>query len=246
MAYFQPVQALRFIPESYLPNAPYIPFHFVAQPISLDATNFEYELDEIGQSSIIRLEMDDATLIPFVDLSKYDSETKDWFWYDIDDKFPYRYLKSTNRLENVYPSPYSDLIPTGVFQFDKDNSQVRRDAVSSNGTIVTFFKYSPLILTVNNEAYTDLSDYSTFKPSNRLNKANSTIPEFYYDFNSRIYTNRNLAGVDPTQVKIHFFKISDNSLQVKCRMSSNLGTETYYSPKVNHYIVKLKGQSLRV
>ncbi len=246
MAYFGPIQTLRFIPESYLPTAPYIPSQFSAEPVSLDATNFEYELDELGQTSIIRLETDGNILIPFVDLNKYDAETKDWFWYDLTENFPYRYLKATNKLENMYPSNYSGLTPTGVFYFDKDNIQLRRDAIASTGETVEFYKYSPLLLTVNNEAFTDLSDYSNFKPSDRLNKVDVIVPEFYYDFDSRIYTNRNLAGIAPTNVKIHFFKISDNKVQVKCRLSTNLGTETYYTPRVNSFILKLKGQSLRV
>lgn len=246
MASFLSSQTLRFIPESYLPTAPYIPSHFIAQPVVLDAANFEYEIDERGQASIIRLMMDDNIVVPFVDLTKYDSETKDWFWYDIENKFPYRYNKSTNTLDSIYPSEYSSLVPTGVFYFNKESDQLRREAVSSTGVSVLFYKYSPLLLTENNEAYNDLSDYSTFKSSDRLNKTNSTVPEYYYDFDSRIYTNRNLAGIDPAQVKIHFFKISDNSLQVKCRMSTNQGIETYYTPKVDHFIIKLKGQSLRI
>ena len=246
MALFKPLEVLRFTPESYLPSSPYIPSHFIPQIKSLDAKNFEYEIDELGQRSIIKLEMDNNILVPFVDLNRYDSETKDWFWYDTVDNFPYRYLKATNKLVNMYPSKYSDLTPTGIFFFDKDIKIIYRLAVTPNGETVTFYKYSPLILTVNNEAYNDLTDYSNFKPSDRLNKVNNTIHEFYYDFAARIYTNMNLAGIEPSNVKIHFFRVSDNKVQVKCRMSANLGAETYYTPRVNNFILKLKGQSLRV
>lgn len=244
MAYFEPVEVLRFIPESYLPSVPYIPLHFVAQRRTLDATNFQYEIDSNGETSIIRLNTNGETLIPFVDLSKYDSETKDFFWYNPENDFPFRFLKSYNTLENLYPSTYSGLVLSSDVTFNKDTIRLEAEFTHSNGT-VTFYKYSPLILTVNNQAYDDLSDYANFKSTDRLNKVDDTIPEFYYDFDSRIYTNQNFAGINPEQVRIHFFQVSDNSVTVKCRMSTNSGTDSYYTPRVNSYIVKLKGQSLR-
>ena len=245
MAIFQPVKSYRFIPESYLPNVPYIPVHFSSQIQTYNASDFELELDSEGQTSILRLFMDDEVIVPYINLEKYDAETKDFFWYNPEDNFPYRFLKRNNTLENIYPTEYSGLAYQGITIFNSDRLRLEGNFTYDEDKTATFYKYSPLILTVNNRAYNDLSDYSNFRASDRLNKLNDTIPEFYYDFESRIYTNQNLAGIDPSQIKIHIFKVTDNKVKVKCRMSANSGVDTFYTPRVNHYIVKLKGQSLR-
>lgn len=248
MSFFKSTTELRFYPESYLPNAPYIPLHFQFQQVTYDATLVQYELDKNGQTSIIHLSNKDEIIIPFVDINRYDSETKDWFWYDPDTNFPFRFNKYDNTLVSIYPTDYSTLTLTLVapLSFNASTSRLEATFVYSDDKYHTFYKYSPLILTVAERAYLDLSDYSSFKPTDRLNRVNVTNQEFYYDFDSRIFTNQNLAGIDPARVKIHLFKISDNSVQIKCRMSSNAGSETYFTPKVNNYIAKLKGQSLRV
>jgi hypothetical protein len=245
MATFYPVKSYQFIPESYLPNVPYIPIHFMPQQQVLNATNFEYEIDTIGQTSIIRLVNSNEIILPFIDLAKYDPETKDFFWYDPDDNFPYRFHKSNKSLETIYPSPYSGLVLNDLIEFNKDTKRIEADFIDYDGSLPTFYKYSPLIVTVNNRAFNDLSDYSTFQSTNRLNRIDSLTPEFYYDFESRIYTNQNLAGLDPEQVKIYFYRISDNNVIVKCRLSANTGKEAFYTPRVNSFIVKIKGQSLR-
>jgi hypothetical protein len=245
MPYFSPIETLTFTPESYLPTAPYIPAHFLPQQKVISAESLRLELDELGQSSIINLMMDDTMLIPYVDLSKYDSETKDWFWYEASTNLPYRFNRSTNTLSNLYPSNYSGLTLYSNIVFDVDNTRLSATFKDANDNYVDFYKYSPLLLVVENAAYNDLSDYSLFLVSDRLNKKDTTLREYYYDFNSRIFTNFNLAGVSPSQIKLYYYTICDNKVQVKCRMSANAGSETFYTPRVNNYIVKLKGQSLR-
>jgi len=235
---------LGFIPESYLPTAPYIPAHCIPYRTSVDAANLEYELDELGQSSILRLMLLDKFIIPFIDLSNYDTETKSWLWFETASNFPYRYNKKDNTLTCLYLNTIIRISSISPIYFDRDSTQLKRDVIISDNETLTFNIYSPLILTINNEYINDISDYSTFKNNPKLDKVSSTVPEFYYDFNSRIYTNKNLAGSDPSQIKIYYFKVSDNDLKVKCRMSTNLGTVAYYTPKVDHYIIKLKGQSL--
>lgn len=257
MADFAPIETLNFTPETYLPSAPYIPAHFLPQQKVIDLEikkgktqkprlqKPRLELDELGQSSIINLMIDNELLIPYVDISKFDSETKDWFWFDASGNLPYRFNKSSNTLGNIYPSNYSGLTLASNIDFDVNNFRLSATFKDVEGSCVDFYKYTPLLLVVENRAYTDLSDYSLFLSSDRLNKIDITSPEYYYDFNSRIYTNQNLAGKNPSQIKLYYYTLCNNKVQVRCRMSANAGSETFYTPRVNNYIVKLKGQSLR-
>lgn len=256
MTFFSPIESLQFYPESYLPNAAYIPAYF--QPIrhTLDGTQVQFEIDSTGQTSIINLETNDGTKItPFIDLSRYDAESKDWLWYD-DDGLYYRLTRSNNidELNSLYPTRYSGIVRENEsLIFNRNSIELSSSFAASYNDpeegIVTgtysFYKYSPIIVTINNWSLTDISDYSNITSSDRLNRIDPSKPEFYYDFNGRLYTNQNVAGVDPKNVKIHYFTAGQNSITLSCRMSSNAGSASYFTPKVDNYIVKLKGQYLR-
>lgn len=253
MAYFLPVtDKLQFYPESYLPNAAYIPAYFQSVRNTVDGTQIQLELDNTGQVSIIYLmDKEGKSITPFIDISKYDSETKDWLWYDSDGLY-YR-LKSPNNvqiLENLYPTNYTDITRVAdTLVFHKETLELSSifNASKNGGDVnsYSFYRYSPFILTINNRALTDVSDYSTISASDRLNRVDPGSPEFYYDFDGRLFTNQNLAGVDPKNIKIHYFTAGENSIILSCRLATNAGSAGYFTPKVDNYIVKLKGQYLR-
>jgi len=252
MASFFPIESLQFYPESYLPNAAYIPAYFQPVRHTLDGTQVQFEIDSTGQTSIINLKTNDGTNItPFIDLSRYDAESKDWLWYD-DDGLYYRLtttILGSDELNNLYPTNYSNIFrENDTLIFDKNSIELSSSfSATKDGSTgsYSFFKYSPIIVTINNWPLTDISDYSNITSSDRVNRVDPGKPEFYYDFNGRIYTNQNMAGVDPKNIRIYYFTAGENSIILSCRMATNAGSASYYTPKVDNYIVKLKGQYLR-
>lgn len=252
MAYFKPIEELHFFPEAYLPNAAYIPSYFQPERETVDATNLQLQLDSNGLTSIIKLiDNNGNNITPFIDLSRYDTESKDWVWYDDEGLF-YRLTidDETQILTRLYPTSYRDITRmSDALNFDKDSIELFSifNATTAGGSTQNYFfyKYAPLIVTVNNRPLQDISDYSNIRASDNLNRVDPDKPEFYYDFEGTIYTNQNLAGVSANNIKVHYFKAGENSISISCRLSSNAGSASYVTPKVDSYIVKLKGQYLR-
>lgn len=238
----------KYIPESYLPAAANVVSFFKPERVTVDATVLQLELDEDGLSSILRLvDQEGKPIIPYIDLSRYDGDSRDWLWYD-STGFTYRY--KDDELKGLYPTNYSGVTavtktlqfsPSGVELFSNFRAYLCGESVRR-----TFYKHAPLIVTIDNEPLHDVSDYVGFLISDRLNKIDRTSMEFYYDFSDRIYTNQNLAGLNPKSIKVHYLKSNDSTLSVKCRLSSNTGGASHYTPMVDSYVVKLRGQNLRV
>lgn len=235
-----------FKPESYLPKFAYFPLYFkpIQETYTLD--QLQLELDNAGRASVIRLvDIDGNRLLPFIDISKYDSETKDWFIYYNVERLPYRVTQGS--AFNLYPSDLGTVQDFSVTEtvFNTTTKEIQLSCSGVGHPSLTFIKYAPIILTVENELYNDLTDYSTITAApDRLAPLSST-KEFYYDFEERLYTNQNLAGINPANIKIIFSRVGDNNVTLKCSVSSNSGNKPKQTPVVNDYILKLKGQYLR-
>lgn len=235
-----------FRPESYLPNFVYFPLFFSPVQEIITLENVSLEFDSQGIQSIIRLvNKDGERITPFIDLTKYDAETKDWYIYYSEDRLPYRY--DGRNIYNVYPSTIGNQTNfSGEIQyFDRSTNEVVLSGYSDQNSSLIFYKYSPIVLVVENQLYQDLTDYTNITvAADRLSRL-SSVSEFYYDFEERLFTNQNLAGVALNDVKIIFNRISNNSLTVKCLVSANSGSRPLRSPTIDDYIIKLKGQYLR-
>lgn len=247
---FFPVETLKFTPESYLPNSVYVPHYFKPELVTIGGDKLALEMGSDGVVSTIHL-MDNlgTELHPFIDLSMYDIDSKSWLWSDDDGLF-YRYR--SNALENLYPSNYSGVTGNGdTLNFDTATNRLYADfealkpSVSRERAYYSFYKYAPFILTVNKEPFTDVSDYAYMRISDRLNRLDSTIKEFYYDFRGRLFTNQNLGVFDPKTIQLSYYKSSSNQVTVKCRMANNTGATSTFTPVVYDYVLKLKGQNLR-
>jgi hypothetical protein len=91
-----------FIPESSLLNHVYIPFYKPPSKRIENCSNFftYIEPDSNGLMSIINLVTDNTDgatvpVIPYINIGKYDSETKEWFYVDASG-FPYRLFYSNS------------------------------------------------------------------------------------------------------------------------------------------------------
>jgi hypothetical protein len=235
-----------FRPESYLPNFVYFPLFFspIQEIITLETASFEF--DSNGIQSIIRLTDNDGNKItPFIDLSKYDSETKNWFIYYTGDRLPYRY--DGINIYNMYPSTIGNQtnFRETVEYFDRSTNEIILSGYSDQIDPLVFYRYSPVFLVVENQLYKDLTDYTNITvASDRLSRSTS-VSEFYYDFEGRLFTNQNLSNVANTDIKIIFNRISNNSLIVKSLIAANSGSRPLKTPTIDDYIIKLKGQYLR-
>lgn len=243
-----------FTPESYLPGFVYIPLFFKPTQKSYTLNDFQLELDSNGVSSIIRLvDSDGLRVTPFIDINKYDSETKDWFWYDGVDNLPFRFTQKTSAnigsFKNMYPSVNTGLktnMSIGLPQYsDVSGVWISGYGSTTNATLNNIFiKYMPIILIADNIPFTDISDYSNISVNDNLDKM-TTNPQFYYDFEERIYTNKDLAGYNPGDIKIIIYSVGVNEVAVKCVFGSNSDERSRYTPIIDDYILKLKGQYLR-
>jgi len=251
-----------YIPNSTLLNHVYIPF---VQPAKLQiftvANDFpDLETGPNGFPSVINFNKTNANnsveeIFPFIDLSKFDSETKDWFWYD-DIGFPYRIIRDSTGLA-------WELIP--IWDFGKyigstitftPETPLKREEGGNNlgfyspSTIdtetVNMYTGSPIILTINGEVVKDRTIYGQTNANFNLTDLGvEDNKEFYYNSAlNRIYTNQNLNEFDSAQIKIYCYTVSQE-VSIKCRMKANQGKDAYVTPTVDYYIAKLDGQFLR-
>lgn len=237
-------------PESYLPRFAYFPLFFKPNQEVKTLEDFQLEVDQNGLSSIIRLvDKDGKRVTPFINLKNYDSQTRDWFIFNEDDRLPYRFDGSTSgTIDNMYPSnigPQSGVIIEET-KYDTLTNEVTISGYSDqspNGFV--FYKYAPVVLVRENAPFTDLTDYTNVTSAPGKLSLNSSKLEFYYDFEERLYTNQNLAGIDPSHIKIVYSVIGSNSAVLKCVMGANTGSRPKSTPIVYDYVFKLKGQYLR-
>lgn len=236
-----------YIPDSLLLNNVYIPFYVPpVKKIHNCRDDYTLEMDGNGVTSIINL--NNELPIPYFDTSKYDIETRDWFWYDRSG-LPFRMTKSGS--DWVLNSVYG----VGEFRGDTlviDPTTLKYDSygkilgfyVDINGN--KFYTGAQLILEIGGYIVKDQTNYYGNQTETILTNLNTDVnKEFYYSFNmNKIFTNQNLLLSDPAQIKIYMYTLS-NSLSVKCRTRGNYGMNNYITPTVDYYIAKLHGQLLK-
>ena len=241
-----------FTPESYLPEFAYIPLFQKPKHESYTISDFQTELDKNGIPSIIRLiDSEGNRITPFIDLSKFDADTKSFYWYDAVDNLPFRLYDRRYDLGtflSVYPSirtgDHPDVMITNEQYDDVSGVWVSGSIYYLTGVNNVFYRYSPIIVVSNNIPYSDLTDYANMTVKDNLDR-NTTNLQFYYDFEERIYTNQNLVGVNPASFIIKLYSVGINEVNVKCVMSSNSDNRPRTTPVIDDYILKLKGQYLR-
>jgi len=252
---------MEFIPNTILLNNIYIPFFTNSVKKVFNCLNDfdQLEIGFNGVTSTISLskqnEEEYQQIIPFINMSKYDAETKDWFWYDTNN-FPFRleYIDGTSwKLNSVWEfgeyyghnlSFNPKKLCNGSIESGFYSELTGYDDEAFLG--VKFYSGRPIMITINEKILTDVTQYGNTENIPTLTQLNTeTNKEFYFDPDTnKIYTNQNLLGVDPAQIKIYFETIP-NSISVKCRMMSNYGENSYSTPTVDYYLVKLNGQYLR-
>lgn len=248
----------QFLPESSLLDHIYIPFFRDPVKRVENCSNFftHLEPDANGIFSIINLitDVEDGgteSVVPFIDIGKFDPETKDWFWFD-GSGYPYRIKQSSTvedgwALEAQWPLGYfgTDLeFDPFVLDYAKDGKELGFYSLANSD--IRVFSGSPIFVTIEGKILSDKTVYGNENITTGLTSLNSEVnPEFYYDsITNKIYTNQNLLGVEPQNIKVYFYK-SENTVSVKARLSSNAGGPASYTPIVDYYIVKLNGQYLR-
>jgi hypothetical protein len=250
-----------FTPDSFLLNNVYFPFYNRPKKTIFNAENQLVIETGINQTqSVISIKEDDKEVIPFIDLSRYDSETRSWFWYDEED-FPLRIVKNgdTWQLVSIYPvSRYygkTIIFDPNSLEYNKYNvgknlgwysiiNTLNGEDVSSQK--LKIYNGNPFILTINSLPLTDLTDYYKFKNDlSLINFKTSDNKEFFYNTQlNRLYTNQNLNSFDVSNIEFYFFR-NIQSIKVKIALSSNTGMSSYTTPTVDYYIAKLHGQYLK-
>ena len=259
---------MEFIPNSVLLNNVFSPFlnepkrevfntSVTNQAIAKDGS-FTLEMGSNGITSVIDLSINDPKLdkkpiVPYVDLSKYDPESKDWYWYD-EDGFPYRMFYDLGLGKWVATALWPINNYGESIKIDPSNLTKAEDGPQLgfyvNGVLgeetVKLYTGRPLILEIDGEVITDNTIYGSVNITTGLTDLNTDVnKEFYYDEGvNKIYTNQNLLSVDSTHIKVYLYTVP-NEVSVKCRMSSNSGTTALVTPTVDYYVVKLNGQNLR-
>lgn len=245
-------QFKHYKPESYLPRFAYFPLFFnpTLEGTLTTLDDVELEMDKNGIKSIIRLvDSNGDRISPFIDLTKYDAETKKWYMYHEDDNLPYRYTGNSG-IYNMYPSdlgPQTHFVEDDV-SFATSTNRVLLKGHSDENTgneALTFYRYAPIFLIAESNVFTDLTDYTNITTNIGSLSQNPSSLEFFYDFEERLHTNQNLERFSPKSVKLLFSTISTNSVSLKCVLSSNSGKVVKETPVVDDYIFKLKGQYLR-
>jgi hypothetical protein len=248
---------MSYTPDTVLLNNVYIPF---SNSEKLQVFNCKdhftsFEIGSNGVSSIIPLNLESdgekEAVYPFINMSRYDSESKSWFWYD-SNNFPFRlgyYNRLYWKLRSVWDvGPNKDLtlnfIPQAL-NFSNDNIQLGFYSNAVNHTGIKMYPGYPMIMTIDDRIITDKTDYTSGSNPELTNFKTDLNREFYYDVNlNKIVTNQNLDAVAPESIKIYCYTIS-NAITVKCRLASNCGENAFLTPMVDYFVVKLNGQFLK-
>lgn len=238
----------KFIPYTSLLNSIYIPFYEKPKKRTFTLEDFSIETDNDGTQSIINLN-NESPRFPFINISKYDFDRKDWFFYD-SNGFPYRfnYIEGQWDLEPVYgfPNVYFTTETSYVpLQFDRElNFELGVYTELADGS--QLYKGLPIIVAVENDPLSDITDYTSISNKPKLNTISPDVNrEFYYDFDqNRIITNQNLAGFSASDIVIAFYTTIQN-ISIKARLSTNEKNIADITPTVDYYIAKLSGQNLR-
>lgn len=230
-------------PNSSLITSVYVPDFFDPTLVSTSDgslvlnTDFTIEQDTSGSSSIIRLNK-----VPFIDLAMYDTQRRNWFYTDrFGGKWrfyrPGSYMIETETYLDAntrYPAAYS------MDGFYNGEQKSVNDLSSFN-----ISEYLPIRVKVNNYSLADITDYSGGQ--NVVGKLDNIDPtnnkEFYYDFKNTIYTNQDLSLYEAEDILIEFY-INIDSINISCRMNTNITNLSEYTPSVDYYVVKLTGQNL--
>lgn len=253
---------IEFIPESSLLNNIYVPNYSEPELIAKQLNSLDTEVDINGVRSIIKLSKDDQYFSPFIDMSKFDIDSKDWYWYTYTSFnspttgfIPYKINISGNVVtfnsvlgyrDDLDLGGYSSFSKSTVynFKFDINKRVIYFPSSRADFQIVSKFQYRPIIITINGQPLTDLTDYGNLTTDIALSPIDSSKTEFYYNFEDKLYTNQNLDGLDPDSVTIYYYQ-NLQTISVKTRIRSNTGRSSYYTPTIDYFIVKLNGQYLK-
>lgn len=240
----------QFYPETYIPTKPYIPNYIKPSIQEINGDKLELEIGSNNVKSVINLK--ESKIEPFIDMNKYDIVTKQWFWYDSINNLPFRIITTNDDFNYCFESIYYSLTdgPFGIDSFqdqkyNRDNNKNRIEITANNADkseSYTFYVFSPIILTIDDIVINDITDYNN-KTINPFSLNTNIKREFYYDFNGHIYTNQNFDAIKSKDIKLYVYTLP-NTINVKARFKSNCGSQSYYTPYIDYYIVKLNGQSL--
>lgn len=249
---------MNFIPKTFLINNIYLPFYESPKIVIFtigDQLKLETGINQV--KSVISIQENDKQVIPFLDISKYDSESRDWFWYDTDG-FPMRsYIDGENYcLTSLYPvsNYYNKIITINNLSLKKDTTASSKnlgwysfiktiDGVDVIDQELKVYTGSPIILSIDDNIATDRTDYYNYNNDISLTefKVDGNIEFYYNTLLNRIYTNQDLTGA---KIELYFFR-SEQIVKVKSVLSSNIGMDSYITPTVDYYISKLHGQYLK-
>lgn len=245
-----------YIPDSILLNNIYIPFYVPPTKKIYNAKDhFTLELDSNGIYSIINL----TNNVPYIDYSRIDNETKDWFWYT-SEGFPFRIERNSDgirwQLTSIYNiGDYSTvklIFNPKIQSYDSYGKELGFYSVVSSqidslgvetALDINVYNGKQIIFEIAGNILTDQTNYFNIQEESTLTNLNPDInKEYYYNFNlNKIYTNQNLSLYDASQIKIYTYSVT-NSVDIKCRLKSNYGMNNYITPVVDYYIAKLHGQ----
>lgn len=232
-----------FVPDTYIPSNIYLPFHSVPNKSKITLNQLIIEPDSNGLNSIVNFRSNN-NLIPYIDFSKFDVDTKGWFWFD-SSSVPYS--MSFTYIGSVKKYLFTSLL-TGESVIS-DNIDLKWDSLRSelfietNAPSIKLYKYSPITIVCNGIPLNDITDYIQFT-TNMSELFDIGNYEFYYDFDSRCYTTLDLTNMDENSIEIYYYKTA-SSLDVRCVLSTNTGNSSDYTPYIDNYLVKMRGQYLR-
>ncbi len=210
-------------------------------------TDYALEHDINGALSIIKLNK-----IPYIDLSKYDHQRKQWYTHDqygnLWRKYdPFEWLIEEGKVYTL-PGLYVPIQGEDLSRYYSVyglNGGDYYTTQTSSEVGLWFSDYNPISIKVNDVSLTDITDYSGGRNIiPKLDTINTTDnKEFYFDKNGIIYTNQDFAEYDESDIVLSFY-VTIDTINVKCRMSTNTTGLCPYTPVVDFYVVKMTGENL--
>lgn len=234
----------KYIPDSILLDNIFLPTNIppkIGREFVIDTNN----------PSVIKLNN-----IPYIDLNKFDLNTRDWFFYD-SNGLSFSLQKNIDNINWDLVSYYDIGQHTNEILTINQNIKYNKDGKNlgfyvninkiNNINIsydLRFYCGNPLFVKINGNIFKDITDYND-KTLPNLTEFNTDLnKEFYYKFNTNeIVTNQNLLQYNIKSIEVYYYYLP-NEVSVKCNLKSNGMLNTYSTPYIDYYIIKLHGQDL--
>lgn len=222
---------MRIVPETLLLDNICSRFYSRPRMVVKKASDLELVSDSNGLLSIIKVTNEQGSDYPFIDLSHWDFNSMDWYWFN---SLGLMSKYSNGQIIDIYSAEPPEYV-NGIKLFNPETGFVGYGKA---------YQYQPFQVLLNLDPFKDVTIYNNKDIISDFVKVNTIDnKEFRYGFDGYIYTNIDLSAINNESLEVRYFTLPEK-ISVTIEMDSNTLGENFLTPTVESYIVNLTGQDI--